>query len=99
MRALGASRSQILGLITTEALLLTGVGSVAGLVLALLAGRGIESLVRPFVPLAPAEALLSPTAAILFQSLAVGVVVGLLGGLYPAWRASQLHPATALKAE
>jgi putative ABC transport system permease protein len=99
MRALGASRSQILGLVATEALMLTGVGSVAGLVLALLGGRWIESLVRPFVPLAPAEALLSPTAAILFQSLAVGVVVGLLGGLYPAWRASQLQPATALKAE
>src|SRR5262249_12109877 len=35
MRAVGASRTQIIGLITTESLLLTGVGSIAGIVLAL----------------------------------------------------------------
>jgi putative ABC transport system permease protein len=32
MRAIGASRSQIIALITTEALLLTGAGSLAGIV-------------------------------------------------------------------
>jgi putative ABC transport system permease protein len=99
MRAIGASRSQIVGLITTEALLLTGAGSVAGIILALLIGSGIENVVKQFVPLAPVESLLSPTAAILFQSVALGAAVGVLGGLYPAWRASRLHPAEALKAE
>ena len=34
MRAIGASRAQIVGLITTEALLLTGAGSITGIVLA-----------------------------------------------------------------
>jgi putative ABC transport system permease protein len=99
MREIGASRSQIVGLITTEALLLTGVGSVAGIILALLIGSGIENVVKQFVPLAPVESLLSPTAAMLFQSVALGVAVGVLGGLYPAWRASRLHPAEALKVE
>jgi putative ABC transport system permease protein len=99
MRAIGASRGQIIGLITTEALLLTGMGSVAGILLALAAGHGIENLVKPFVPLAPAGPLLSPTAPILFQSVLVGAVVGVIAGLYPAWRASRLQPAEALKAE
>jgi len=98
MRAIGASRSQIVGLITTEALLLTGVGSIAGIILALVVGGGVENIVKQFVPLAPVEPLLSPTAAILFQSVALGAAVGVLGGLYPAWRASRLHPAEALKA-
>lgn len=99
MRAIGASRWQIIGLITTEGLLLTGAGSVTGILLALAAGHGIESLVKPFVPLAPAGPLLSPTLPILFQSVLVGAVVGVLAGLYPAWRASRLQPAEALKAE
>ncbi len=99
MRAIGASRAQIFGLITTESLLLTGAGSVAGIFLAWIVGRGIENVVKQFVPLAPAESLLSPTAAILFQSVALGAAAGLLGGLYPAWRAGRLHPAEALKAE
>jgi putative ABC transport system permease protein len=99
MRAIGASRLQIVGLITTEALLLTSAGSVAGIILAVLIGSGIENVAKQFVPLAPAESLLSPSAAIFFQCVALGAVVGVLGGLYPAWRASRLHPAEALKAE
>ena len=99
MRAIGASRLQIVGLITTEALLLTGAGSLAGIILALFAGRGIESLVKQWVPLAPTEAILSLTGPILLGCLAVGVGVGLLAVLYPAWRASQLQPAQALKGE
>jgi putative ABC transport system permease protein len=99
MRAIGCSRAQVLGLIATEALLLTSCGSLAGIVLGLGIGRGIEHLVKHFVPLAPAESLLWPTATILAQCLVVGAAVGILGSIYPAWRASRLQPADALKAE
>jgi putative ABC transport system permease protein len=99
LRAIGASRFQIIGLITMEALLLAGLGSLAGILLALVAGSAVESGVKQFVPLAPTASLLSPTMAILLQGVALGAAVGVLGGLYPAWRASRLHPAAALKAE
>jgi putative ABC transport system permease protein len=97
MRALGASRWQILRLITTEAVLLTGVGSFAGILLAVVIGRGIENLVKGLVPLAPTQSLLSPTPNILIETALMGVLMGILGGLYPAWRASRLQPAEALK--
>jgi putative ABC transport system permease protein len=99
MRAIGASRWQILGLITTEAVLLTGLGSIGGILLALFVGHGIENLVKELVPLAPAQSLLSPTTNILLETALMGIVMGVLGGLYPAWRASRLQPAEALKAE
>jgi putative ABC transport system permease protein len=99
LRAIGASRWQIIGLITTEALLLSGAGSVGGIVLALLVGRGVEDLAKRFVPLAPTEPLLSLTGSILVECVAVGVVVGLVAGLFPAGRASRLQPAQALKGE
>jgi putative ABC transport system permease protein len=99
MRAIGASRWQIIGLITTEALLLTGAGSVVGIGLTLLLGGAIEDVARRFVPLAPTEALLSLSGPILLECVAIGVAVGLVAGLYPAWRASRLQPAQALKAE
>jgi len=99
MRAIGASRAQIVRLIATEALLLSGAGSVLGILLALSFGHGIEKLVKGFLPMVPTQSLLSPTFTIGLQSLAIGVAVGVLGALYPAWRASRLHPAAALKAE
>jgi putative ABC transport system permease protein len=99
MRAIGASRLQILRLISTEALLLTSLGSLGGTVLALLVGHGVENLVKRLVPLAPSEPLLWPSATIILQTVGLGVVIGILGSLYPAWRASRLQPAEALKSE
>ncbi|HEX5220082.1 MAG TPA: FtsX-like permease family protein [Verrucomicrobiae bacterium] len=99
MRAVGASRQQIVRLITTEALLLTMAGSVAGVALALVAGQSVEHLVKQFVPFAPHQRLFSLTTVILLQSVILGMVVGVLAGAYPAWRASRLHPAEALKGE
>ena len=99
MRAIGASKAKILTLIAGEALLLTGAGSLIGIVLALALGHGIEHWVKQFVPLAPPESLLSANAMILLQAIALGALVGVFGSLYPAWRASRLHPAEALKAE
>ena len=99
MRAIGASRFQILRLIGTEALLLTTLGSLGGTMLAFVIGPGVEHIVKQLVPLAPAEPLLLPSAAILAQTIELGVLIGILGSLYPAWRASRLHPAEALKAD
>jgi putative ABC transport system permease protein len=97
MRAFGASRAQILCLIATEALLLAAAGSLAGVLLALLAGHGIESVVKHIVPFAPRENLMTPTAANVLGSIALGMAAGVFAGFYPAWRASRVQPADALK--
>ena len=97
MRAIGASRVQIIRMITMEALLLTAIGGAAGVVLALVAGHSVESLVKQFVPLAPQESLFSLTPVILLRSALGSAVIGSMAGLYPAWRASGLQPGEALK--
>lgn len=99
MRAVGASRGQILRLLTIESLLLTIVGSGGGLLLTVLIGHWLEGVVKRFVPLAPAESLLALTPYIIGQCLLVGVGVGIFAGLYPAWQASRLSPVQALRTE
>jgi putative ABC transport system permease protein len=98
MRALGASPWQLLQLVGAEALLLTATGSVLGIALALGMGSGIEAVVRQLIPFAP-RSVSSPTLRILLQSMAIGGSAGMLGSLYPAWRASRVRPAEALKGE
>jgi putative ABC transport system permease protein len=99
MRAVGASRQHLFALLALESLLLTLVGCALGLVLALVLGRGVEAVVARFVPLATPDALMALSGAVIGQCLLVGVGMGLAAGLYPAWTASRLQPARALKAE
>lgn len=98
LRALGASRAHVFGLIALESLLLTGTGSLCGLLLACAIGGPLESLVKRFMPFAPSESLFTLTPLITLQCLALGLGIGLLAGLYPAWQASRLQPV-ALKLE
>lgn len=99
MRALGASRWQIFNLVTLESLLLTGTSSVIGWLLAFCAGNFFETLVKKFLPLAPAESLLSLDFAVTAECLLIALTVGLLAAIYPAWQASRLQPASALRSE
>ena len=99
MRAVGASRGQILCLLTTEAIVLTVLGSAGGLLLTVFIGRAIEQGVKRFVPLAPAESLLALTPNIAAQCLMLGVGIGVCAGIYPAWQASRFSPVQALRVE
>ncbi|GMR09844.1 MAG: hypothetical protein BMS9Abin28_0664 [Anaerolineae bacterium] len=94
LRALGWSRLAVLRKVSGEALAL----SISGGLLGLLLGLGLVSLAQ----LAPAAQLLvggAFTPALLAQALGLAVGLGLIGGIYPAWRASRLAPAEALRYE
>lgn len=99
LRAVGASRSQVMGLVVVEALLLAGLGVGAGLVLTLVGGRGLESLVKPLLPLAPQGQLWTLGTDRLAQCVVAAVLAAFACAAYPAWRAGQLPPAQAAKAE
>jgi putative ABC transport system permease protein len=99
MRALGASRGQVFGLLAAEALLLTTLGASIGLALAAAAGPWFQDAVRWFVPFVPQHSIALLTFRTVLECAALGVAVGLAASLYPAWRASRVQPAQALKEE
>lgn len=87
LKALGASRGYIIGLIEKEALLISLIGLVAGFVLSFLAGYLIHRTYGLIFEFSWAWAM---TAA------AIGILGGGLGALYPAVRASNLDAVSAL---
>jgi putative ABC transport system permease protein len=88
LKALGAAQGQVAALFLAEALLLAGVGTVAGLALALAAVGLFNDAVTTFELVVPTWA---PLAA-----AGVSLTAGLVFGLAPALRAARLDPVVAL---
>ena len=96
LRALGASRGQVLRSITAEALAVGLVGSVAGIAAGLVLALGLLALMDASGLATPASPLVVDAATVA-AALAVGVVVTLLASLAPAVRASRVAPLAALR--
>jgi len=99
LRALGANRRTIIGMILAEGLLQGLIGTGVGLLLGYLLGAGIVKLIAPimskFVNLTLGAPVVAPTQLIVATVLGVGVTV--LAGLIPALNASKLTPLEALR--
>jgi putative ABC transport system permease protein len=93
--ALGASRRNIFAQFLTENLLLALTGGVMGIGVGVAALRALVA-VMPRNTL-PSEADLSLNLPVLLFSLAASTLAGLLFGCAPAWYATRVDPAEALK--
>jgi putative ABC transport system permease protein len=94
LRAVGWGRRLVLRQVMTESLLLTIISGVVGTGVTL----GIARLFTEFATGAFANAL-HVTPALIGQALGICVVLGVVGGLYPAWRATRFSPVEALRYE
>ncbi|MFF8957942.1 ABC transporter permease [Streptomyces sp. NPDC014894] len=88
-RSLGATRNAIRLQFLTESLLLSGLGGVTGALLGA-AATSVFAQVQGWTAVIPPWSLAGGLAATL--------LIGVLAGLYPAARASRLHPTVALNA-
>ncbi len=90
-KALGARRGDIVLQFLSEAVTLTGIGGIVGIVFSVL----VTLLVAALVPSLPASV---PTWA-LITGFGVSVAVGVFFGVWPAMKASRLDPVEALRYE
>src|SRR5437588_1819364 len=89
-KAVGATRANILWQFLVEAVVLTGLGGLAGLFV----GEVASLLMNKYSPL-PAFV---PVWAILV-GIGISASVGIVFGLWPAWKAARLDPIEALRYE
>jgi ABC-type antimicrobial peptide transport system permease subunit len=88
--AMGARREDVLRMILRSAALLTGVGTVVGVAMAVLMGRGIASLLYGVRPNDP----------VVFGTIVVSIgLIALMSSWIPARRAAGMDPMEALRDE
>jgi putative ABC transport system permease protein len=89
-RALGAKKKHIVQQFLVEAGVLSALGGLAGVGLGVLVPYGIERWFAQQTDIMPEHVLLA---------FGISAAVGIVFGLYPAWRAANMDPVEALRHE
>ncbi|WEL22591.1 ABC transporter permease [Halorhabdus sp. BNX81] len=90
MKSMGATNREILGLFLAESVLLGSLGAVIGIPL----GLGVG-----YAGSAYAEVGFTIPVDWVVIAIAMGITIGVVAGLYPAWRAARVDPIEALRYE
>ncbi|HKA86090.1 MAG TPA: FtsX-like permease family protein [Haliangiales bacterium] len=96
LRALGFSRFAILLSFLVESVMMCFAGGVLGVLLALPLGL-VEFPMMNMATWAEVVFRFEPSAGTIIGALVFATVMGIVGGFFPAWRASKLSPVEAMR--
>lgn len=96
LRTLGASRTQVMRSVVIEGLLLGIGGAVAGLFIGIALAPALDQLFKAFGADLPDNGTVLETRTVIV-SLAVGIVVTVVAGFFPALRATRVPPIAAMR--
>jgi putative ABC transport system permease protein len=99
LKTMGAMPGDIFRLVWTETLILCGIGGIAGIGFALIFARVTDILVRRILPYAPSGGLVAIDGRLALLTLVTILAVGLLSGIYPAWKAGRVRPLESIRKE
>ena len=97
LRALGFNTTSVLVSVLAESLALAVLGGLAGGMLAYVAFNGYQTSTMNFQTFSQVAFAFAVTAPLLIQGLSYAIVMGLIGGLWPAIRAARLPIPSALR--
>ncbi len=94
LRALGWRKRRVLAMIVRESITLSLLGGVGGIVAGVLLGLGLN-----VIPIMQGWVRIQYSVGLFAQALGTALALGIVGGIYPAWRAANLQPIEALRYE
>ena len=99
LKTIGAMPYDIFKLIWFETLILCTIGGILGVVLAIILSRMTDLLMRMILPYAPSGGLVLIDLKLVLFTLGAILCIGLLSGIYPAWKAGKIRPLEAIRGD
>ncbi|MCU0596823.1 MAG: ABC transporter permease, partial [Desulfobacterota bacterium] len=97
LKSMGATAWDIFKLIWLETLILCVSGGIIGTALAMATAKLTEVLIRQLLPYAPSGGLVQINSALVILTFGVVILIGLLSGVYPSWKAGRVRPLEAIR--
>ncbi len=99
LKTIGAMPWDIFKLVWIETLLLCTIGGILGIILALILSRVTDMVIRSILPYAPGGGLVLIDVKLVLITMVSIIGIGLVSGIYPAWKAGRIRPLEAIRAE
>ena len=99
LKTMGAMPGDVFRLVWTETLILCASGGLVGIALALAFARLSDLLVRRVLPYAPGGELVAIDPRLSAMTLLIILGIGLISGIYPAWKAGRVRPLDSIRGE
>jgi putative ABC transport system permease protein len=99
LKTIGAMPWDIFKLIWLETLMLCVSGGILGVIFAVALSKLTDIAMRRVLPYAPGGGLVQIDLKLIFVTLIGIIFIGLISGIYPAWRAGRIRPLEAIRGE
>lgn len=99
LKSIGAMPGDIFKLIWTETFILCFLGGFVGTGLTFALSKTTEILIRKLLPYAPTGSLIRLDMNLILITLVSVVTIGMISGIYPAWRAASVRPLESIRSE
>lgn len=103
LKALGFTNEHVLLLILMESIIMSLIGGVVGVSLGVIGGHALSSIGLELRSPTDVSIMIRAgpkiTAELIARTMGLTMLIGLVGGIFPAYRASKIMPAIALRYE
>jgi putative ABC transport system permease protein len=99
IKSIGAMPWDVFKLIWIETIILCLLGGGLGIGFSFVLSKITETLIRSLLPYTPTGSLVVISAGLGFLTMAMVLGIGIVSGLYPAWRAARVRPLESIRSE
>jgi putative ABC transport system permease protein len=99
IKSMGAMPWDVFRMIWTETVILCLLGGALGIGFSFGLAKLTDLLIRRLLPYTPTGSLVIINGRLALTTLGIVLAIGLLSGVYPAWRAARVRPLESIRSE